>query len=182
MSERIIKKIMIFGRPGSGKSVFALEISELLSLPLHHLDKYFFIDNWVKNDYEKFLDLQQEFVDGQEWIIDGNNVSSLEMRYQKADLCLYFNYSKLLCLWRLFCRLFDKDKNIDDRASNCKERVSWKFIKYMWRFDKCVRDSVEELRVKYSSVQFIEINNRKDLQELEFSLEDYLAGKVEEKK
>jgi adenylate kinase family enzyme len=36
------KRIMIFGRPGSGKSTFATWLSRALNLPLHHLDKHFY--------------------------------------------------------------------------------------------------------------------------------------------
>ena len=35
------QRIMIFGRPGSGKSTFAVELALKLNLPLYHLDKYF---------------------------------------------------------------------------------------------------------------------------------------------
>ena len=54
------------------------------------------------------------------WIIDGNSTKSLEMRYSKADLVLYFNYPRYLCYWRIFKRLFYKNKLIDDRAEGCK--------------------------------------------------------------
>lgn len=36
------QKICIFGRPGSGKSTFALQLHKKLNLPLYHLDKYFY--------------------------------------------------------------------------------------------------------------------------------------------
>lgn len=51
------KKIMIFGRPGSGKSTFATWLSQSLDLPLHHLDKHFYIRNWVERDYNEFLQI-----------------------------------------------------------------------------------------------------------------------------
>jgi len=54
----MIKKIMIFGRPGSGKSTFALDLQKMLNIPLRHLGKYFFRDNWVERDYDEFLEKQ----------------------------------------------------------------------------------------------------------------------------
>jgi adenylate kinase family enzyme len=54
----MIKKIMIFGRPGSGKSTFALDLQKMLKIPFYHLDKYFFRDNWVERDYDEFLEKQ----------------------------------------------------------------------------------------------------------------------------
>ena len=59
---------MIFGRPGSGKSVFAVELSKKLNLPLYHLDQWFFNKDWSKRDREEFLNIQQEIVNKNEWI------------------------------------------------------------------------------------------------------------------
>lgn len=42
------QKIMIFGRPGSGKSTFALQLHKLTEIPLHHVDKHFFEAGWQK--------------------------------------------------------------------------------------------------------------------------------------
>ena len=68
-----IKRIMIMGRSGSGKSTFAYRLHVQTKLPLYHLDKYFFTDFWVEQDYQQFLGLQQSFVNEDEWIIDGNS-------------------------------------------------------------------------------------------------------------
>ena len=40
-----LRKIMIFGRPGSGKSTFAVKLSRSIVFPLYHLDKYFYIND-----------------------------------------------------------------------------------------------------------------------------------------
>jgi adenylate kinase family enzyme len=52
-------KVMIFGRPGSGKSTFALKLSQTTGLPLYHLDKYFFESHWKERNYQEFLSDQQ---------------------------------------------------------------------------------------------------------------------------
>lgn len=56
-------KIMIFGRPGSGKSTFSDALHKQTGLPLHHIDKYYFVENWVERDRQEFLDIQQSIVD-----------------------------------------------------------------------------------------------------------------------
>lgn len=48
-------KIMIFGRPGGGKSTSANQLSKELGLPIYHLDKYFYVENWVERNYQEFL-------------------------------------------------------------------------------------------------------------------------------
>jgi adenylate kinase family enzyme len=159
-----MQRIMIFGRPGSGKSTYALKLQQKLGLPLYHLDRYFFIDNWVERDEQEFLALQKELVDQDAWIIDGNCTASLEMRYQRAQLCLYFNYPKALCYFRIFKRRFKKDEAILDRPSGCKEKLRLKFLSYIWNFDKRAAVKIAYFQQKYPQVKFIEIKSDEDLQ------------------
>lgn len=159
-------KIAIFGRPGSGKSTLALALSKNLNLPLHHLDRYFFEANWIERNYQEFLDIQQEMVDSEKWIVDGNNPKSLEMRYAKADIVLFLNLPIWKCYWRVFRRLFYKDQAIQDRAEGCSERVSWSLLKYMWNYNENVFGLIKSLREKYPLVTFIEIRNDYEAQNL----------------
>jgi len=162
----MLKKIMIFGRPGSGKSTFALKLHYKIKVPLYHLDKYFFEANWIERNYQDFLDDQQAIVNKDGWIIDGNSTKSLEMRWQRAELVLFFNYSKWICLFRVFKRLFSKNREIDDRADGCGERVRMVLLKYMWGFENRVRAQLEDLKEKYPSAKFVEVRNDKELQNI----------------
>ncbi len=163
-------RIMIFGRSGSGKSTFALWLSEQMQLPLYHLDKYFFTENWVERDYDEFMADQQALVDQDHWIIDGNCLKSLEVRYQRADVAIYFNYPKLLCLWRIMKRVLCKDSKIYDRAKDCPEVVRWKFIKNMWNFEKRADRLISNLRTQYPKVKFYQVTRASELAELKLRI------------
>jgi adenylate kinase family enzyme len=163
-------RIMIFGRPGSGKSTFALKLHKLTNLPLHHLDKHFFLANWVARDYGEFLGIQRDIVEQDEWIIDGNSLKSLEMRYSRANLVLYFNFPRWKCYLRVVKRLFVKDKEIKDRAEGCKENIRPGLLHFMWIFEKRYKDEIQRLREKYPEVRFIEINSNEALISLERKL------------
>lgn len=162
----MIKRIMIMGRSGSGKSTFAYELHKKNNLPLYHLDKYFFKDYWKERDYKEFIIIQQELVNQEQWIIDGNSTKSFEMRYKRADVCLYFNFPRYLCYWRVLKRLFYKEIAIDDRADNCCEKVSWSLLKYMWGFEKRVNPILNLLQQNYPDVRFIEIKSDTALKKL----------------
>lgn len=154
-----IQRIMIIGRPGSGKSTFSAWFSKELNIPVFHLDKYFFEKNWVERNYQEFLSSQNEMISNPSWIIDGNSTKSYEMRYKYADLCLYFNFPRWLCYWRVFKRLFHKHPDIDDRAPNCTETVRWSLLKYMWNFEDRVNPILQQLQSKYPDVQLIELRS-----------------------
>jgi len=169
-NQSIPQRIMIFGRPGSGKSTCAFELHQSLNLPLYHLDCYFYTKNWVERDYQEFLTIQQEIVDQEQWIIDGNCTSSLEMRHKRANLVLYFNYPRYLCYVRIFKRLFHKNKKIQDRAPGCAETIRWSLLSYIWTFEKRVADKIKKLKSMYPNVQFVEIKNNNDLEKLKKEL------------
>lgn len=157
---------MIMGRSGSGKSTFAYELHQKINFPLYHLDKYFFTDYWQERNYEEFIAIQQELVNQEQWIIDGNSTKSFEMRYKRADVCLYFNFPRYLCYWRIFKRLLIKNPGINDRADNCPETVGWSLLKYMWGFENRVNPILNLLKQNYPNVRFIEINSDTALKKL----------------
>lgn len=161
------QKIMIIGKPGSGKSTFAHSLKGKLGLPLFHMDKFFFTANWVERNYDEFLSIQQDIVAHPSWIIDGNAIKSFELRYREADLCLYFNFPRWLCYWRLIKRLFIKNKALDDRAPNCKNRIRLPLLNYLWNYEARVDSVLKELREQYSHVRFIELQTPNDLLALE---------------
>jgi len=155
-----LNRIDIVGRPGSGKSTFALKLSEQLDLPLYHLDKIFFTDHWVKQENEIFLTLQQAILCTPRWIIDGNSLKSLEIRYSTADLVIIFILPKWKCFFRILKRRFkQRNPKIDDRASNCPEQIHWNLIKYTWTFKKRILPLLKELQQKYPHTNLVIINS-----------------------
>lgn len=158
-----LKKFALFGLPGSGKSTFADQLGKKLGLPVHHLDRHYFLAHWEIRPRDQFLAAQQEMVDGDAWVIEGNSIATLEMRFQRADVILYFNLPRYLCLWRVFKRPFHHDKTIKDIPEGCsKSDISWSLLKYLWHFDAEKRAHIEELKKKYPLVDFREIKSAKE--------------------
>ncbi len=166
-----MRRVMVFGRPGSGKSTFAYALAAKTGLPVYHLDKIFFKKGWVEQDERVFVQMQEAIISKSAWIVDGNATRSLELRWQKADLVLYFNFSKALCLWRLVKRLIAKRASVDDRAEGCSEILRFKLIRYMWTFERRVEKIITQCQTKYPSAHFMEINSDKDLERVWASIQ-----------
>ena len=47
------------------------------------------------------MQIQENITQGSAWIIDENSVRSLETRWKNAELMLYLNHNRTVCLHRL---------------------------------------------------------------------------------
>jgi len=166
----MLKRIVIFGRPGSGKSTVASWLSQNVGLPLHHLDKHFYLANWQPRPYPDFMHLLHTIVNEDEWIIDGNNTRSLETRWARADLVLYFNLPRFICYLRVIKRFLAPHHQFDDRAPECRETIRWSLLRYIWGFNARVSPLITRLTKQYPHVTIKEIRCNADVTQLKHDL------------
>lgn len=158
-------RIAILGRSGSGKTSYAIELGKRYAVPVHHLDKHFFKHSWIERDPKEFLEIQQNLVSQDRWIIDGNNLRTIQTRLARAHMLVIFDMPKLLCLWRVIKRAFQKNRNIDDRAPNSPERLTWTLIKYSWNYEKRLQKSADIL--ENTSVPIVYVRSKADIRALD---------------
>lgn len=93
-----MKKIIVIGCPGSGKSTFARALAERTGLPLFHLDMLFW--NADKTTVEKsvFLERLLGVVEKDSWIIDGNYSNTLALRLEACDTVFFLDFETAVCL------------------------------------------------------------------------------------
>lgn len=131
-------KIAIIGSPGSGKSFVAKTLRERLSLPLYHLDQYFWKPGWQRPDRAEFARVHDELCDKPTWIIDGMALRHLAYRLEKADIILFMDVPWWRCIWRVFKRAAVGLGTIrDSSAPGCPERMpNREFLAYLWKFHR----------------------------------------------
>ncbi len=152
------KKFALIGLPGSGKSTFAAKLGGLLRIPVHHLDKHMFEPGGKKRDKQEFIEIQKAMLDEEAWVVEGCSFSTFEMRFAKADVLIYFYFSRMVCFLRLFKRLFNYKSDFGGLRA-----ITWEILKYTWNFDKEKRARIEELRKKYPQTEFLIFRNQKDI-------------------
>lgn len=150
------KRFAIIGLPGSGKSTFSIKLGKHLNIPVHHLDQFMFIDT-KRTPQGEFLEVKKALVNEDSWIIEGCSISTLEMRFQKADVIIYFEIPRLVCIWRLFKRSFQKEK-----IGGCLNRINWEIIKYAWNFKQEKGPLIKTLERKYPHVKIIVFKSNGD--------------------
>lgn len=151
------KKFALIGLPGSGKSTFAYQLGKILNIPVHHLDRYVFEPGGKKKNKQEFIEIQKAILNKKAWIIEGCSFSTFEMRFASADVLIYFHFSRLVCFWRFFKRLFNYKREFGGLRA-----INWELVKYTWNFDKDKRARIEELKEKYPQTDFLIFKNQKD--------------------
>ncbi len=93
-----MKKVIIIGCPGSGKTTFAVKLNELTALPLYHLDAIWHKPDKTHIPREEFDKIASKIFATPEWIIDGNYSRTIETRLQQCDTVFLFDLPTEVCL------------------------------------------------------------------------------------
>lgn len=136
-------RIAIIGSAGSGKSTLAIQIANIVDLPLFHLDRLFWKPGWVETPRPEFSIIVEEVSKKPRWIIDGNYSRTIDIRIKAADMIIFLDYSRLLCLFRAMKRsLLNRNKYRPDITEGCKEKFDMEFYKWIWNFPKRSRHKI----------------------------------------
>ena len=93
-----MKKVIIIGCPGSGKTTFAEKLHKKTGLPLYNLDAIWHKPDRTHISREDFDARMSEIFAENEWIIDGNYSRTIEMRLMECDTVFLFDLPTEICL------------------------------------------------------------------------------------
>ncbi|MEK7113469.1 MAG: hypothetical protein AAB873_01440 [Patescibacteria group bacterium] len=96
-----------------------------------HLDKVYYPNPFSWKHIENRDEWKQkvrELVSSDRWIIDGHYNSTLNIRVPRANTIIFFNFNKILCLYRVCKRAMNKTQPFDKAEGNFN-RLSWNLIK-----------------------------------------------------
>lgn len=93
-----MKKVIVIGCPGSGKSTFSKHLHKATGLPLFHLDMLYWNPDKTTVDKTVFSVRLADVLQKGAWIIDGNYHSTLETRLERCDTVFFLDYPLELCL------------------------------------------------------------------------------------
>ena len=93
-----MKKIIIIGCPGSGKSTFARKLSAKTNIPLYYLDMIWHKPDKTTVTEKEFDEKLKNLMQKDEWIIDGNYMRTLEMRLKECDTVFLLDIPIRICL------------------------------------------------------------------------------------
>lgn len=142
-----MKKVIVIGCPGSGKSTFSKSLHKITGIPLYHLDMMYW--NADKTTVEKsvFRERLSKTLQTNEWIIDGNYNSTMELRLQECDTVIFLDFPLEVCL-----------NGLKERRGKARSDMPWietdeedvEFIEFIKNYNSQSRPQVMELLDTYS--------------------------------
>lgn len=132
-----MRKVIVIGCPGAGKSMFARALRDATNLPLYYLDMI-----WHKPDKsnvtpEEFDARLNQIILGDEWIIDGNYLRTMEMRLAACDTVFFLDYPQEVCL-----------AGAQSRVGTPREDMPWIETEFDEEFKQWIMDFSSEQRPK----------------------------------
>ena len=142
-----MKKIMIIGCPGSDKSTFSRALHEKTGIPLYHLDRMFWNADRTTVEKHVFMERLKNAMEQDEWIIDGNYGSTIELRLAACDTVFFLDYPVEVCLQGIRQR---RGKPRSDMPWFETEEEDAEFISFIKSYNSESRPQVMELLEKYA--------------------------------
>ena len=96
-----MRRIVVTGPAGAGKSELASRLGERLAIPVVHLDTLFWRPGWVATPPAEWEALQRRELGAPEWIVDSQADDMLPDWLDAADTVVFVDASPLRCLWRV---------------------------------------------------------------------------------
>ena len=103
-----MKKIIVIGCPGAGKTTFAEKLSGKTGIRLYYLDAIWHKADRTHVSREEFDARLGEILVGDTWIIDGNYSRTLERRMAECDTVIFFDLPTQACLDGAIARIGKK--------------------------------------------------------------------------
>lgn len=99
LSVNKMKRIMVIGSPGAGKSTFTRKLQQKINLPIVYLDRLFWKTDKTTVSPEEFTQKIEKALSKPKWIMDGNYSNYLfDKRLNRCDTVFFLDYDVQTCL------------------------------------------------------------------------------------
>lgn len=145
-----MKRILIIGSCGAGKSTLSRKLSSKLNLPIIHLDQEYWQPGWEETPKSEWEDKVKQLIKRPTYIMDGNYASTLDIRLSEADHLIFLDYPTRISFWRVLKRIISNyGKTRSDMTEGCPERFDIEFLHYVLVFNLISRKRITKILEKH---------------------------------
>ena len=156
-----MKRIIVIGCPGSGKSTVSRALHKKTGIPLYHLDMMYWNADKTTVERNVFLERLSAVLEKEEWIIDGNYASTMELRMTMCDTVIFLDYPLDVCL-----------DGIKERRGKPRSDMPWieteedaEFVEFVKNYNEQQKPKVLELFKEYRDKNIIIFKSREQADE-----------------
>ncbi len=125
---RSLRRIVVVGTSGSGKTTMAARLAEGLGLPHVELDAIHWGPGWTPLAVEEFRERTAEALAGEAWSTDGNYSGVRDIVWSRADTLVWLDYALPVVLWRVVKRTIRRVARREELWSGNREDVRTSFF------------------------------------------------------
>ena len=157
-----MKRILVIGCPGAGKTYFAKRLSEIIKVPVVHMDNLYWNKDKTSVSQEELSSRLLPYLEGDSWIIDGNYHQTLELRLKYATEVYFLKMPREECIEGILERIDQPRDDIPwiETKKDAVELISWTID-----YEERTKEDEEALLEKYPNIQVRTLYNRKEVNE-----------------
>ena len=154
-----MEKIIVIGSPGAGKSYFSKRLASVLDLPLYHLDNLYWNENRTHISREELILKMNEIMEGDKWIIDGNYISTIELRVSRAETIFFLDFPTEVCMEGIASRV----GVIRDDMPWTEDELDPEFQRFVEEFQSETKPHIDEILSRYPDKKIYRFTSREDI-------------------
>ncbi len=172
-----MKRIMIVGQPGAGKSTLARQLGQITGLPVHHIDLIHWLPGWIMRPDSERIAMANAVEAEDSWIFEGGLSVTWPNRLERADTLIVLDIPLWRRAWRVFRRTWrGYGQSRTDLPEDCPEKFDLEFWCYIWRTRRTARRKMLALIPQADDKQVWHVANSRDLTRLMRQVDQQAGG------
>lgn len=165
-----MRKVIVIGSPGAGKSTFARKLRDETNLPLYYLDMLWHKPDGTNISREEFDLRLDEIIRKDRWIIDGNYQRTLEIRLKECDTVFLLDFPVEICLAGAESRIGKKREDLPWKEEELDEEFRQWIIDFPFHQLPQIYECLEKYRENKKIVVF---KSRKEMDDYDEKSKNY---------